>query len=148
MIERNPFMSGVILSIGKRIFAIWNENNQSTPILWRRRDTDITCAQWSPSRISLIFIACYQGTIELWDLISRTDQPCISYKTGATIITIISQHKLPLPTDILLIGDQKSNLRAFTLPSVISQSKVDDLKVSKSKCLINLPRKSVKILGN
>lgn len=133
MIERNPFMSEVILSIGKRIFAIWSENNQSTPILWRRRDTNITCAQWSPTRISLFFIACYEGAIELWDLITRTDHPCISYKTGATLITIISQHKLPLPTDILLIGDQKSNLRAFTLPPIISQSRVDDLNVSKSK---------------
>lgn len=133
MIERNPLMPSVLLSIGKRIFAVWSENNQTTPILWRRRDTNITCAQWSSTRISLFFIACYQGKIELWDLIARTDQPCISYKTGATIITIISQHKLALPTDILLIGDQKSNLRAFTLPPVISQPKVDDLNVSKSE---------------
>lgn len=133
MLERNPFMSGVILSIGKRIFAIWNESNPSTPLLWRRRDTNITCAQWSPTRISLFFIACYHGIIELWDLISRTDHPCISYETGATLITIISQHKLTLPTDILLIGDQKSNLRAFTLPPIISQSRADDLNVSTSK---------------
>lgn len=133
MIERNPFMPAVMLSIGKRIFAIWSENNQSTPILWRRRDTNITCAQWSSTRVSLFFIACYQGIIELWDLIARTDQPCISYKTGATIITIISQHKLTLPTDILLIGDQKSNLRAFTLPPIISQSRVDDINVSTCK---------------
>lgn len=131
MIERNPFIFDVILSIGKRIFAIWSENNQTTPILWRRRDTSITCAQWSPTRISLFFLACYGGNIELWDLIERTDQPCISYKTAATIITVISQHKLALPTDILLIGDQKSNLRAFTLPPSISQSKTDDLNVSK-----------------
>lgn len=133
MIERNPFVSEVILSIGKRIFAIWSENNQSTPVLWRRRDTSITCAEWSPTRMSLFFLACYGGIIELWDLIARTDQPCISYKTGATIITVISQHKLALPTDILLIGDQKPNLRAFTLPSVIAQPKDDDMSVSKSK---------------
>lgn len=138
MIERNPFMSDIILSIGKRIFAIWSETNQSTPILWRRRNANITCAQWSPTRMSLIFLACYGGNIELWNLIERTDQPCISYKTAATIITIISQHKLALPTDILLIGDQKSNLRAFTLPSTISQSKADDLNVSIIIFQINL----------
>lgn len=135
MIERNPFMSDVILSIGKRIFAIWSESNPSAPILWRRRDTTVTCGQWSPTRVSLVFLACYGGNIELWDLIARTDQPCITYKTAATIITIISQHKLALPTDILLIGDQKSNLRAFTLPPIIAQSKRDDLNVSKRKTI-------------
>lgn len=132
-IERNPFMPGVILSAGQKIFAVWNENNQSMPILWRRRETNITSAQWSPTRISLFFIARYDGIIELWDLLTRTDEACISYDAGTTIITVITQHKLSLPTDILMIADQKANLRAFTLPS-ISRARVDDFDVSESKC--------------
>lgn len=126
MIEQNPFMSSVLLSIGEKIFAIWSVTNQLTPILWRRRETNITCAQWSSTRISLFFIACYDGNIELWDLLTRTDEACVSDDSGATIITVITQHKLSLSTDILMIGDQKANLRAFTLPSSISQPKDND----------------------
>lgn len=130
MIERNPFMSSVLLSVGEKILAIWNESNQSTPILWRRRKTSITCAQWSSTRISLFFIACYEGIIELWDLLTRTDEACVSHESGATIITVITQHKLSLPTDILVIGDRKANIRAFVLPSSVSQPKDDDQNVS------------------
>lgn len=129
IIERNPFISDVMLSVGQRIFAIWCESNPSIPVLWRRRNTNITCAQWSPTRCSLFFIACYDGTIEIWELLTRTDDVCISYESGASIITVITQHKLSLPTDILMIADHKADLRAFTLPSSISQPKFDDHEV-------------------
>lgn len=129
MIERNPFLSSILLSIGQNIFAIWSESNQSAPVLWRRRETNITCAQWSPTRVSLFFIARYDGIIELWDLLTRSDDACISHNAGTTLITVISQHKLSLPTDILMIADQRANLRAFTLPSM-SQPKDNDLDVN------------------
>lgn len=135
MIERNPFVSSIILSIGQNILAIWSESNQSAPVLWRRRETNITCAQWSPTRVSLFFIARYGGIIELWDLLTRSDDACISHNAGTALITVISQHKLSLPTDILMIADQKANLRAFKLPSV-SQPKDDDLNVNVPKCMI------------
>lgn len=130
MIERNPFVPGVLLSAGQKIFTVWSESNQSVPILWRRRETNITCAQWSPTRMSLFFIARYGGIIELWDLLTRTDAACISHDAGTTLITVITQHKLSLPLDVLMVADQKANLRAFTLPSV-SRPKHDDHDVSK-----------------
>lgn len=130
MIERNSFMPGVILSVGQKIFSIWSESNQSVPILWSRRETNITCAQWSSTRMSLFFIARYEGIIELWDLLTRTDDACISHDAGTTIITVITQHRLSLSTDILMIADEKANLRAFTLPS-ISRPNHDDHDVSK-----------------
>lgn len=122
-------MNSVILSVGQKVLAIWSENNQSTPILWRRRETNITCAQWSPTRVSLFFIARYDGIIELWDLLTRSDDACISHDAGTSLITVITQHKLSLPTDILMIADQKANLRAFTLPS-LSRPKDNDLDVN------------------
>lgn len=131
LIERNPFSSDVLLSVGQKIFAIWSESNPSIPILWRRRKANITCAQWSPTRISLFFIACYDGTIEIWDLLTRTDDFSISHETGVSIITVITQHKLCLPTDILMVADHKANLRAFTLPASFSQPKANDHDVSK-----------------
>lgn len=125
-------MPNVHLSVGQKIFAIWSECNQSVPVLWRRRETNITCAQWSPTRISLFFIARYDGIIELWDLLTRTDEACITHNAGTSIITVIAQHKLSLPTDVLMIADEKANLRAFTLPT-ISQPIEDDHDVSKYK---------------
>lgn len=132
MIERNPFVSDVILSIGHNIFAVWSESNQNKPIIWRRREAKITCAQWSSTNPSLIFIARYDGMIELWDLVTRTDCPVIPYDGGAMVITVITQHKLPLLNDVFLIGDVKSNLRLFIIPPVISKPKEDNLEVTKS----------------
>lgn len=129
MIERNPFISDVILSIGQKIFAVWDECNQSAPILWHRRESNITCAQWSPTKASLFFVARYDGIIELWDLLTRTDVPSITYDSGGSIITVITQHKLSLPMDVLIIGDRKANLRVFTLPPAVSRPKADDIQV-------------------
>lgn len=129
-IERNPFIADVILSIGQKIVAVWYEHNQSTPLLWRRRESIITCCQWSPSRISLFFLARQDGFIELWDLLTRTDDATISHDTGRLIITVVTQHKLNMPTDILLAADQKANLRIFTMPTSISRPKTNDFNVT------------------
>lgn len=134
LVERNPFISDVLLSIGQRIFAVWSESNQSAPILWRRRESNISCAQWSSTKVSMFFIARYDGMIELWNLLTRTDCPSISYNAGATLITVITQHKLSLPTDVLLIADKKANLRVFTLPSAISKAKDGDCDVRCALC--------------
>lgn len=131
MIERNPFVSDVILSIGHNIFALWSESNQNKPIIWRRREAKITCAQWSSTNPSLFFIARYDGMIELWDLMTRTDCPVIPYDGGAMVITVITQHKLPLAIDVFLIGDVKSNLRLFIIPPAISKPKEGNLEVIK-----------------
>ncbi|XP_031627764.1 WD repeat-containing protein 63 [Contarinia nasturtii] len=139
-IERNPFMSSINLSVGKDLFAVWSELNQSAPVLWRRRETNITCAQWSPTRISLFFVARYGGIIELWDLLTRTDEACITHDAGTNIITVISQHRLSLPTDVLMIADEKANLRAFTLPT-ISQPIEDDHDKFKEFINMELRRK-------
>lgn len=103
-----------ILSIGWHIFAIWSESNPTNPVFWRRRDSIITSAEWSSTRISMFFIALYDGVIEIWDILIRTDIPIIAYDSGGILITTIAQHISP---NVLFVADRRAFLRTFILPN-------------------------------
>lgn len=127
--ESNPFVSSIFLSVGQKVLAVWNGNEDLVPILWRRRRKNITCAQWSPSKMSLFFIALCDGSVEIWDLLTRNDDACISYDTGATKITVKTQQLLSTNNSLIfLISDHKANIRAFTISASILQTADDDVR--------------------
>lgn len=129
-IERNPFVSEIFLSIGKNIVALWSEQLNSAPIFWRRRSSPISCCKWSSNRVSVFYLAYYDGTVEVWDILTRIDEPCISRTLGGNVLTVLSQHKLSLPHEVIAVGDQNGNLRMLKLPQCISKPLENELEVS------------------
>lgn len=117
-IDRNPFVHDLAVSIGGTIFAIWRLSFRSSPILWRRRPFRITAAKWSLDRPAVLFLTLYDGTFEAWDLLARTNDPCLIETLGGNVLTALSQHKLSLPRSVLAIGDYNSSLRIFMIPPV------------------------------
>lgn len=129
-IERNPFASELFLTIGQNIVAVWNEAILTSPIFWRRRESHTTDVKWSLIRASVFFLIRIDGTIELWDILTRTDNPCITHNLGGHILTILSQHKLPMAVDVITVGDHKGNIRVFTTPAGFSKPVADEVAVS------------------
>lgn len=128
-VERNPFISELFISIGKNIVAIWSEQLNNAPIFWRRRSSPISYCKWSSSRVSVFFLTYYDGSVEVWDLLTRIDEPCVSHALGGSVLTILSQHKLSLPHEMIAVGDQNGNLRILKLPKRIAKSIESDLEV-------------------
>lgn len=110
--------------------AVWSEFFQGGPIFWRKRDHHITDGKWSLIRASVFFITRIDGNIELWDILTRTDAPSIAHNLGGHIITVISQHKLPLATDVLVVGDHKGNVRVFTPPAEFLRAVTEEVTVN------------------
>lgn len=120
----------MFLTVGQNIVAIWNEAILLSPIFWRRRENHITDGKWSLIRASVFFLIRIDGNIELWDILTRTDKPCVTDNLGGHILTILSQHKLPMAVDVVTIGDHKGNIRVFTTPAGFSKPIADEVKVS------------------
>lgn len=124
-----------ILSIGWHIFAIWSESNPTNPVFWRRRDSIITSAEWSSTRISMFFLALHDSVIEIWDILIRTDIPIISYDSGGVLITTIMQHTFSLSNDTLFVADGKAFVRTFILPSSWNMNSTKEDKNVSSRLL-------------
>lgn len=130
-VERNPFFSEIFLSIGKNIIALWSEQSFASPIFWRRRKSAISCGKWSTNRASVFFLTYYDGSVDVWDILTRIDEPCVVHNLGGNILTVLSQHKLSLPHEVIAIGDQNGNLRILKLPDRISKPVAHEIDVSR-----------------
>lgn len=115
-VQRNQFMTEAVISIGGHIFALWHDEYRDSPIFWRRRDCILTGVQWSLDRPSVFFLICENGSLEIWDLMSRIDVPSLKESLGGNILTEIVQHKLSLTRRLLAIADYNTNLRIFIVP--------------------------------
>lgn len=126
-VEKNSFLPELFISIGGRIFALWNDEYRESPIFWRRRKSQITGMQWSLDRPSVFFLIFENGTLEIWDLYSRIDVPSLCESLGGNILTCISQHKLPVPRiRLLAVADYNTNLRIFIVPHAFVHGKSDE----------------------
>lgn len=123
----NPHYQEAFLSIGWHIFAIWNSNIITEPLFWRRREAIITCAEWSAKRATMFFIALHDGVVEVWDIAIRRDIPIISYDSGLTLITVITQNEI---NDVILISDGKANTRTLILHNRFEGGKTTDKNVN------------------
>lgn len=128
-ISRNPFITDLMLSIGGTIFALWNTNFPSDPLLWRKQKAAVNCCQWSSVKPSLFFLGYSNGVVELWDLLVRTSSPLLAHEMGNYSITTISQHSLPSSSDLLLVGDHRAAVRILKIPESITKSDQNDQKV-------------------
>uniref|UniRef100_A0A673CAJ7 WD repeat domain 63 n=1 Tax=Sphaeramia orbicularis TaxID=375764 RepID=A0A673CAJ7_9TELE len=68
-VQRSPFFKDIILTTGSWNFAIWKEGVMVT------RCAPCTAACWSLSRPAVFFIGKEDGSIEVWNLLQKTNEP-------------------------------------------------------------------------
>ncbi|KAG4068792.1 hypothetical protein HA402_002483 [Bradysia odoriphaga] len=130
-ISRNRFLYNLFLTFGRRVLALWDEEHIQAPIFWRYWNVQLTDAKWSNDKPSVFFVTTIDGNFEAWDILSRTDGPCLVESIGGNILTLISQHKLSLPKPAVAIGDFNSNVRIFQIPDTLSAPKENETEILK-----------------
>lgn len=128
--DRNPFHKNFFMSICCNIFAIWDDDSYQSPVLWRKRNGQLTCCKWSLNRPSVFFLTKADGSLEIWDLLSRTDDACLNESICGSILTTISQHRLSCPQEILGIGDHNSTFRIFVIPLIYTRHDPNEISVN------------------
>lgn len=130
VVDRNPFLPSLFLSIGRNVLALWTADTMWTAIFWRRRAAQINCVKWSLNRPSVFFVSRSDGSFEAWDILSRTDEPCLVDVLGGSTLSYLSQHKLSLPQNAVVVGDYNSSARLLIIPNGFTTPLENETKVN------------------
>uniref|UniRef100_A0A0A9XRC2 Dynein intermediate chain 3, ciliary n=1 Tax=Lygus hesperus TaxID=30085 RepID=A0A0A9XRC2_LYGHE len=104
-IERNPSLLKVFLTAGDWSWRIWSEDSKESCILSSGLGTcEIAAAAWNPYRTSVFYISRKDGTLDIWDLLLRADQPVHSHHITKAPLSVISCHDDGLLT---AVGDDE-----------------------------------------
>jgi dynein intermediate chain 2, axonemal len=78
-LQRNPFFPKNFLSIGDWTARIWSEDNRESSIMWTKfHKAYLTDGCWSPIRPSVFFTTKMDGTLDVWDVVFKQNDPTLS----------------------------------------------------------------------
>jgi WD40 repeat protein len=116
-VQRSPFMSDVILTVGGWDFCVWKEGLHSGPLLKSAcASVQLTGGHWSPTRAGVFFIARADGNIEVWDLLERSHEPAKVQNVSAAPITCIFPFHMRERLQLLAVGDHLGTLHIVEIP--------------------------------
>ncbi|XP_076761424.1 dynein axonemal intermediate chain 3 [Xylocopa sonorina] len=106
-----------LATIGGKVYAIWKEN-LGVPIMWKKSDVGYTAVSWSSFRPSILILTRMDGSVELWDFVVKSEEPCVLQSLSGRIITGIYTHELYLIPQCVGFCDFNGILRMFLAPDV------------------------------
>ncbi|XP_048508570.1 dynein axonemal intermediate chain 3 [Athalia rosae] len=127
VVARSKYVRKVLITIGGKVFALWRDDSM-LPILWRKNKMKYTACCWGSSRPTLFLLAQNDGTIEIWDLLMRSEQPMFTQSVSGRTITGLVTHSLYLNPRCIAFSDFNGTLRVFTAPDVLMLFEESDIK--------------------
>ncbi|KAM6974951.1 LOW QUALITY PROTEIN: dynein axonemal intermediate chain 2-like [Tautogolabrus adspersus] len=80
-LQRNPFFPKNFLTVGDWTARIWSEDIRESSIMWTRYQMSyLSDACWSPVRPSVFFTVKMDGTLDVWDILFKQNDPTLSLK--------------------------------------------------------------------
>ncbi|KAH9586499.1 hypothetical protein LSM04_006137 [Trypanosoma melophagium] len=125
-VQRHPTISDVYLSCGDLHFKLWRVGLNHPIFTSPQHDAPITCACWSPTRVSVVVVGTLDGKIQIWDLLDRNREPLLVHQLVQDAITVIN-FKPPPPTlpsqyvQYVAIGTSVGSFHWYALPRVLSR---------------------------
>lgn len=78
-LQRNPHFPKNFLSVGDWCARIWSEDIRESSIMWTKQYSSyLTDGCWSPVRPSVFFVTKMDGTLDVWDIIFKQNDPTLS----------------------------------------------------------------------
>ena len=87
-VSHSPFYNDLYLAVGLWQFAIWQRDCAFPVFISPPSSVELTCAEWSPSRPSVIITAAKDGIVRLWDLLDSATQPQLCPVTSVPIVSL------------------------------------------------------------
>lgn len=125
-IQRHPTISDVYLTCGDVQFKIWRVGTEFPILTSPQHDTAITCARWSPTRVSVLVVGTADGKILVWDLLDRNSEPLLVHQLVQDAITVINFKPAPASVpatyvQYVAIGTSVGSFHWYALPKVLSR---------------------------
>ncbi|XP_046142621.1 dynein axonemal intermediate chain 3-like [Osmia bicornis bicornis] len=118
---RSRYDSNIIATIGGKVFAIWRDG-VDVPLMWKKSDVRISGCIWGRFRPTVLILARMDGTVEIWDFMIKSQEPCIRQSLSGRIITGIYTHELHLDPYVIGFCDFNGILRVFLPPMIYLKS--------------------------
>eukprot|EP00750_Incisomonas_marina_P018256 INCI2787.1.p1 GENE.INCI2787.1~~INCI2787.1.p1 ORF type:complete len:859 (+),score=186.37 INCI2787.1:279-2855(+) len=83
---RSPFFNDIIVSVGDWDFNIWKEGFDTPLFTSTMSSTYLRSARWSPTRPGLLFVARFDGVIDVWDFADQSHRPATEIVVGLSPI--------------------------------------------------------------
>ncbi|XP_069705635.1 dynein axonemal intermediate chain 3-like [Periplaneta americana] len=115
-ISRSVFNDYLILTVSANLFAIWKEDFENAPLLWRKSRVKLTRGMWSEYMPSEIILSRGDGSFEIWDFLIRSDKPVSIQNISGEILTGVYPNKFGPVQNVLGFADHNGSLRVFTVP--------------------------------
>ncbi|KAF0298525.1 WD repeat-containing protein 63 [Amphibalanus amphitrite] len=122
----SPFFDDMVLTVGGFRFAVWKVGIKWEPLMVSAEaPARRTSGAWSLSRPSMFFIGRQDGSVEVWDMLDRAQEPLLSQNLSGVEVTSLNIKKLGR-RQVLSVSDNSGNLHLLEIPLVLSQLDGDE----------------------
>ena len=122
----SPFFDDMVLTVGGFRFAIWKVGIKWEPLMVSAEaPARRTSGAWSLSRPSMFFIGRQDGSVEVWDILDRAQEPLLSQNLSGVEVTNLNIKKLGR-RQVLSVSDNSGNLHLLEIPLVLTQLDGDE----------------------
>ena len=127
-LDRSPFFSDIVLSIGDWTFKVWKEGINSPIYSSPCSAAYLTTGCWSPTRPGVIYTARTDGVLEVWDLLDRSHEPSMTVSASSASITAVEflKEKESSMTQRMAIGDRQGVLHIMDVPRNLRKAAVGE----------------------
>ena len=125
-LRQSPFLPDIVLSVSDWNFHIWKVGQEYPIFVSPKSKSYLSCGVWSPTRPSVIFLACCDGSILVWDFTDSSYKPSIELKATHTNISSIefltSAAATTVKNQLLALGTDQGVLHVFEVPPSLSRA--------------------------
>ncbi|XP_074077877.1 dynein axonemal intermediate chain 3 [Macrotis lagotis] len=126
-VQRSPFYSDIVLTIGGWNVAIWKEGVSQGPLLQSSCSTKkYTAGHWSLTRPGVFFVGKEDGYIDIWDLLEKTHEPAQTQSICITTITYIRPWIGSPKQQFVAIADYYGTLHILEIPWTLSHPSTNE----------------------
>ncbi|XP_076231315.1 dynein axonemal intermediate chain 3 [Calliopsis andreniformis] len=113
---RTKFYKNIVATVGGKIFAIWRDD-LGLPLIWKKSKIGYSACSWGVFRSTILILARIDGSVEIWDFVVKSGEPCVIQSLSGRIITGIYTHELYLKNPCIGFCDFNGIIRLFLSPT-------------------------------
>ncbi|KAL1110296.1 hypothetical protein AAG570_008373 [Ranatra chinensis] len=107
-LQRNPSFLKNFLTVGDWTARIWSEDCKESSIIWTSyHKTMLTRGAWSNTRSSVFYTTRIDGTLDIWDILLRHREPCLSIKVCDESLHALKCHD---NGELVVVGNDIGNM--------------------------------------
>lgn len=91
-VKRNPGNSKYFLSVGDWSAKVWCEDLRTPVLLSRYEPSYITAGVWSATRPGVFYTCKMDGTVDVWDIFYKQNEPVLPIKIGEVGLSSLGVH--------------------------------------------------------